>query len=172
MNMAQKNAPFFWKMDCFFARHQRLCWVLAAFLAVTGGVLTLHFLPAHAHVYGFIVLALLIAGGYYFISRSAERVMEACLQKADTPESARELLPLFLQVERALPEMKKKEIAYAVTVKKGLLLLRAGKREESLALLKGFTRCWDERQKEYLHYLIELIQTRPDFWGFTRKEEN
>lgn len=172
MKKERKYTPFFWKADCFFALHPRLCWLLAAALAVTGGLIILRAFPPDVSVYCFIALALLIAGGYYFLSRASERVMDACLYRADTPEKAREMLPLFLQVEKALPEMKKKENAYAVTVKKGLLLLRSGKREESLALFKGFTRCWDERQKEYLRQLIQLIENRPDFRGFAGKEEN
>ena len=172
MSTARKYSPFIWKMDCYFALHPYLCWLMAAFCAAAGGLLILECIPADVSVYAFIGLALLVGGGYYFVSRSSERVMDACLQQADTGEKAREMLSLFLRVEKALPEMKKKEIAYSVTIKKGLLLLRSGQRAESLALLKGFTKCWDERQKEYLHHLIALIETRPDFEGFTRKEEN
>ena len=172
MKKEKKDIPFFWKMDCFFALHPRFCWLMAAGLAVMGGLLILNFVSDDISVYCFIALALLIAGGYSFLSHAAERVMDACLNAADTAEKAADLLPLFLQVEKALPEMKKKETAYAVTVKKGILLLRAGKREESLSLLKGFNKCWDEKQKEYLQQLIQLIESRPDFWGFARKEES
>lgn len=172
MKKNRKYTPLFWKMDCFFALHQGLCWGIAAICAVAGGLLILSCIPADINVYCFIALALLIAGGYYFLSRASERVMDECLERADSREAAEKILPLFLQVEKALPEMKKKEMAYAVTVRKGILLLRAGKRAESLALLKGFTKCWDEGQKEYLRQLIALIETRPDFEGFARKEEN
>ena len=172
MKKERKYTPFFWKADCFFALHPYLCWGMAAGLAVIGGLAILRFAPATVSVYCFIALALVIAGGYSFLSRASERIMDECLNQSDTPEKAAAMLPLFLLVEKALPEMKKKETAYAVTVKKGILLLRAGKREESLILLKGFNKCWDEKQKEYLQHLISLIETRPDFGGFTRKEEN
>lgn len=171
--MKEKRAytPFLWKMDCFFALHQRLCWLMAAGAAVLGGLLILCLVPEEYSVYAVLALALLDAGGYHFLAQSSRRVMKECLCRAESREAAAEMLPLYERAERAMPAMKQREMAYMLTIEKGLLMLRAGRREESLSLLRGFSKCWDERQKEYLRQLIEQIEARPDFCGFAGKEE-
>ena len=46
------------------------------------------------------------------------------------------------------------------------------KRDYFIILYDFYSSLFSEKQKEYLQHLIALIETRPDFWGFARKEEN
>ena len=150
-----------WKMDCWLALHQRLCWLMFAALAVGGTLLIVTLLPRESASYGVIVLAFLLMFGYQWAAASCTRAMNGWILKQNAKTvSSQDCLHFLEQLEKRLPAMKKKEMAYRLTVARGSLLFATGKRQEGIDLLEGFDRCWDESQKEQIAHIIQDMKNK------------
>lgn len=170
----KEKSPHFrekhWKIDSILALHQRLCWLGCALMAIAGALIILNVFPPNASVYATIVLALALMFLYQWLAQAPARAMIQCMERAEDSASAAQMLKWLLNMEKSLPGMKKKEMAYDLVLFKGILMLRAGCREDALALFKNFTQIWDDRQKEQLQNIIARIEIDPAYDGWNRKE--
>ena len=148
-------------LDVFLALRQRLCWLAAAGAAVAGAVLILRFSPPRLSPYFTVALALALMLGYQWAARAPGRALAAAYEAGKDAAGRGEALAFVLRLEKALPPMKKKEMAYQLTVVRALLLRGLGQGEEALSLLRGFTRVWDAAQREQLDELIRQMEEKP-----------
>lgn len=146
------------KLDAYVALRQRLCWLAAAGVAVAGEALILLFLPPRHSTYFTLALALLLMLGYQWAARAPWRALTAAYEAGKAAEKRQAALDFVLRLEKALPAMKKKEMAYQLTVIRALLLHGLGRKEEALSLLRGFTQIWDAAQREQLEDLIRQME--------------
>ena len=166
MSEKKKKAPSYtnekrWKFDCRLALHQRLCWLIFAALAVGGGLLIMTFAPQSVSAYATIALALILMIGYQWAAQSPNRALNGWAfrnnEKTIAPQDALDYLDLL---EKKLPTMKKKEMAFRLTEMRGFLLFLTGKQQEAIALLEGFDRCWDQDQRQRLAEHIRLFKEK------------
>ena len=66
----EKTSEAFFRLDCFLACHQRLCWICAAALTVTAAFLVVRFALGQTGMYWTVGLALLIMAGYAWMGRA------------------------------------------------------------------------------------------------------
>ena len=148
-----------WLRDCSLALHQRLCWLICALAAVAGALAILRFSPDDLSVYFTVALALLLMGVYQYLAKAPQRVLNDWMAlRAQGAVSSGDALKYILLMEKALPSMKKKEMAYSLTCAKGVLLFESGHPREAMDLLQNFRQIWDEAQREHIHHLIEKMQ--------------
>lgn len=156
-----------WKLDCWFALHQRLCWLFCAAIAIGGSMLIMSFLPETISTYVIIALALALMIGYQWMGRSPNRALNGWAIKCNQKEKAPEDFLLFLNaLEKKLPAMKKKEMAFRLTQVRAFLLFLTGKQQEGINLLENFDGCWDEKMKQQIaddiRQLKEKMGQTPD----------
>lgn len=150
------------RLDCFLALHQRACWIAAAALAVLGAVLIVRLVPASAGTYCTLGLAFLIMAAYRWVSAAPRRALKGWADKAKAPEEfsrrfAQDFWDYLMRMEKALPGMQKKEMAYSLTCWKAALLSALGKKQEALHLLQSFDQIWDESQREQIQKMIAKL---------------
>ena len=156
-----------WKLDCWLALHQKQIWLLCAALAIALGVLVMQLLPPVSARTGVIILAILLMLGYQWAARAPHRALNGwtikCNQKEKTPE---DFLSFLNALEKKLPAMKKKEMAFRLTQVRAFLLFLTGKQQEGIDLLENFDGCWDEKMKrqiaEDIRQLKEKMGQTPD----------
>jgi len=97
---------------------------------------------------------------YQWLAQAPLRALRGWMKKR---EENRALVPhalhFVVSLEKTLPAMKRKEMAYTITCAKGVLLFEAGKCQDALSLLQSFDRIWDESQREHLNSLIDQMQS-------------
>lgn len=146
-------------LDCSFALHQRLCWLICALATVAGALAILRFSPDHLSIYFTVTLAILIMLIYQYLARAPMRAMKGWMTlRAQGGAASRAALGYILRLEKALPSMKKKEMAYSLACCKGVLLFETGRKKEALDLLANFQKTWDESQREHIRMLIQQMQ--------------
>lgn len=161
-----------WGLDCRLALHQRLIWLLCAVLAIALGVLIMQLLPPVSARTGVIILAMALMLGYQWAARAPQRAMNGwIIQYNEKKVQPQAVLDYVEQLEKRLPAMKKKEMAFTLTEARAIMMFRTGKQQEALALLEGFDRCWDKDQRQrlvgHIAVLKEKMGQTPD-----EKEEN
>ena len=161
-----------WKMDCWLALHQRLCWLIFAILAIGGGALFMLCVSDSIAYYGVFVLAVILMLGYQWTSQAPIRALNGWFIKRKQGKAAPcDVLSFLDALEKKLPAMKKKEMAFSLTEGRAVMLALTGKPREGIDLLENFNLCWDEAQRQRIAEDILKIKEET---GYTpeEKEEN
>ncbi len=145
------------RRDAFLALHQQHCWVTVAGAAVLGAYLILRFCKNEA-VVPTIVLALSLAAVYQWAGHAPDRALRGWIEKANNEHCFADALCFAETLSDALPAMKKKEMAYSLTVTRAVQLANLGRLQEALELAQGFGQTWNSAQKEQLSTLIQNLQ--------------
>lgn len=161
-----------WALDCRLALMQKPIWLLCAVLALLGGWLIMHFMPEDTAHFGIIALALLLMIGYQWAAKAPGRALSGWIVKHNQREATpREILSFLDALEKKLPAMKKKEMAFTLTEMRAILMFQIGAQQEAIALLENFDRCWDEsqlqRKAEHIRKMKEKMAQTAD-----EKDEN
>lgn len=161
-----------WALDCRLALKQQLLWVIFAVIAIGCGWMIMYFIPEDTAHYFLIALALILMVCYQWASRAPGRALAGWVVKHNQNEAAPEDVLAFADaLEKKLPAMKKKEMAFTLTEVRAVMMFKTGARQEAIHLLENFDRCWDEsqlqRKEEYLRRMKEKMSQAAD-----EKEEN
>ena len=119
-----------WKLDCRLALRQRACWVVCAAAAIGGGALIMRCFPQGTAHWVIIVWALLLMTGYQWVSRAPVRALSGWMGQRNAGETDRQAALSYVEaLEKKLPGMKRKEMAFLLTNARGCCSLkRAGSR--------------------------------------------
>lgn len=148
-----------WKLDCRLALRQRACWVVCAAAAIGGGALIMRCFPQGTAHWVIIVWALLLMTGYQWVSRAPVRALSGWMGQRNAGETDRQAALSYVEaLEKKLPGMKRKEMAFLLTNARGLLLFETGRQQEGIDLLRNFTDTWDDRQRQHLDKLIDRME--------------
>ena len=168
MNEKKPRPEGAFQLDQWMALHQRLCWLMAAALAVVGAVIVVWLVPASAGTYVTIALALLLMLGYRWAAGAPMRSLRGWARRmADAMETGREpewretskaFLDFLLALEQKLPAMQRRELAFAITTNKAVLLSVLGRQEEALSILRSFDLIWDKSQTQRIQELMDAIE--------------
>ena len=142
-------------LDRYMALHQRKCYLIVALIAVLGALAIWKLAPSDCISYCAVGLAIILMLLYRYISKAAGRAMlNWALICKDDPSRCGEMLQYLNELDRALPEMQKWEMAYLLTVYKASCLHRLDRTEEAISLLRGFDKIWDQSQRYQLNRMI------------------
>ena len=167
----RENISPLFRIDRFLALHQPHCWLFVAGMAVVGMLAILRFMPGQEKALT-ILWALMLYGLYTWMSRAPLRALSGVMNRIATPGETKEAFAFVWGLEKALPSLKRREMAFSILTAKAVLLARVGQFDDALRLLRGFDRIWDPSQKEHLESLmrqLEGVKTRARQAG---KEEN
>jgi len=153
----KKYSDKIWRLDQFLALHQRLCWGICAFMVLLAALLTAN--GQEWMIYLLLALALLLMGAYHWMRRAPVRALSGWMErrKAGTAD-LQAGLAFVLKMEKALPSMLRKELAFLLVNVKAIFLFDTGSREEALSLLENFTDTWDESQRENIRNNIRKMR--------------
>ena len=151
------------RLDCRMALHQRLCWLILACLAA-GCVWLMTEIQASA-LSSTVRTALLFAvmmgpvTAYRWSSAAPVRSLRKWSRRLEKGnlEQYRELLSYILKLEKKLPDYMRRQLNHTMTGTKASLLAALGRKDEALALLKGFDQFWDASQRAHFQKLIREI---------------
>ena len=170
MNEQKPRPEGAFQLDQWMALHQRLCWLLAAALAVAGAVIVVWLVPASVGTYVTIALALLLMLGYRWAAGAPLRsIREWARRMSDAKAAGREqerretaglFLDFLLLLEQKLPAMQRRELAFVITQNKAALLSVLGRHEEALSILRSFDLIWDKSQSQRIQELMDTIEKR------------
>ena len=152
-------------LDKWMAMHQRACWAIFAGTAGAGAAAILWLTPKSVGAYAAFGFAVALMLGYRWCADAPKRVLRAVGKRLRIPPDGKrdaESLALMDSMEKRLPSMQKKELAFPCTVYRSALLARLRRREEALTLLRAFDRIWDASQREQIDELIRLISGSDD----------
>ena len=165
------NSESLFRLDCFLALHQRLCWAAAAAVTLLGAVLIVGLIPREAGLYVIFVFGLMVVGVYAWASRAPGRALRQWMLRCRGGGKARweEGLSYLQRLEKALPAMKKREMLFDLTCTQAVLLDALDREEAALSLLKGFDKIWDPAQRETISALIHRIEGKSENEGKSRE---
>lgn len=167
-----KNETLF-RLDMWMARHQRICWLILAVLALgCAAVLALTRLVPEQYVTAAMFAAMMLLLFLYRWMAGAPlrslRKWGRRLEKGNL-DQGRELLAYVQDLEKTLPDGTRRQLNYFMTGWKASLMADLGQKDEALALLKGFDQYWDESQRIQFQKLIKRISGEEDD---TEQKEN
>lgn len=147
--------------DPFLALHQRLCWMVMVVLIVGAAVLIRQFAGPQESLYFTVALLFFFMLLYNWCALAPRRAMRAVLTEARNDQTKwQSALDFILRLEKALPVMKRKEMAFELTVYRARAMFEVGQKEEALALLRGFDKIWDPDQQDTINSMIQGIEAR------------
>ncbi|MBR4360665.1 MAG: hypothetical protein IKP32_08610 [Clostridia bacterium] len=147
-------------LDRWMALHQRAFWLVIAAVAVAGAALIVRWAPAAYGTYLGAGLAMGLMVAYRRCAGAPVRMLRQATARLRTPPDRvkdGQALDDLNALHAHLPSLRKKELAYSITCCQAMLLARLGRRDEALALLRGFDQTWDESQRQDIRILIQKI---------------
>ena len=158
------------RLNRFLALHQPHCWLFIGGSAVVGALAILRFFPTKVTEFS-ILLALLLYAVYLFCMQSPLRALNGVMQGL-TPWNIQEAFGFVWRLEKSLPALKRREMAFSILTAKAVLLTRIGKFDEAISLVRSFDQVWNEDQRESLNSLMRQIEEVKESIQQKRKEEN
>ena len=149
------------RLDCWMALHQRLCWLILAAAAV-GAVsllIVFRFLPEKIHTALLFAVMMLILGIYRWVSGAPYRSMRKWGQRLEQGnlKMYREMLEYVQQLEKALPDAMRRQLNHSMTGTKASLMAALGRKEEALELLRNYDQYWDQSQRTNFQNMMNKI---------------
>lgn len=146
-----------WKADCFFALHQRLCWL---FMALLAGLTAWRLQGIHSEstqITAIVLLIILMITVWKLLEQAPYRAAQGwmALRRIHGPKAA---LAFMDRLEKKLPRMKQKEMAFFFANYRAFLLFETGRQQEAIDLLKNFKAIWNDEQKKMLQTNIDGLE--------------
>ena len=153
------------QLDQWLAAHQKHCWIILAALALIGAAVITYRAPKNTSTVLSIALAIGLMLLYTWVSNAPVRAIREWVRRLreetdhgiNNSVSNQGFLDFLLLLEKTLPSLRRKELAFTIVQTKASALYHLGRKEEALALLRSFNQIWDPRQKEILDELIQKI---------------
>ncbi len=147
------------RIDIWMALHQRLCWLILAAGSIICAFLFWKLLPNPYGTYAMFALLFLLTFIYRWVSGAPYRSLQKWDDRLEgaNGDKFQAMLDYVVQLEKALPDAQRRQLNVQTTGIKGALLARLGRKEEALALLRGFDQFWDESQRKGFQRLISKI---------------
>ena len=149
------------RLDCWMALHQRLCWLILALLAAGAVALLVKFgfLPEKVETLVLFTLMLLFLLLYRWTSGAPYRAMVKWGQRLEKGnlEKYQGMLDYVQKLEKALPDTVRRQFNHFITGTKASLMAKLGRKEDALSLLRSFDQYWDESQRTYFQTLMNKI---------------
>ncbi|MBR5430073.1 MAG: hypothetical protein IK116_06045 [Firmicutes bacterium] len=155
------------QLDQWMALHQRRCWLIAAGAALAGAAAIVYLAPASSRTVLIAALAMGLMLLYRWSAGAPGRAMTEWvrrLREESTPDRNREYLDFLLRMEKSLPTLQRKELAFPLLIHKSYRLNLLGRGEEALTLLRSYHQIWDPAMKERIEEMIRLVsgETPPE----------
>ena len=166
-------------LDQWIALRQKQCWIVLAAAALVGAAAITYLAPKNTSTVLSVALAIGLMLVYSWVSNAPVRAIREWVRRLreetnngiENPVTNQAFLDFLLLLEKTLPSLRRKELAFPIVQTKASALYHLGRKEEALALLRSFDQIWDPRQKEILDELIQKISGKNEHTDTEPKEQ-